>query len=124
MGDFVGGLLKYVRAHPVERLTIAGGFAKMAKLAQGAMDLHSARGTADFGMLAGMLGALGADAGLVAAAREANTAAAVLALAGPFPLADAVAAQARARAQAMVGKRPRVDVLVVDRQGKIVGRSG
>ena len=35
MGDFVGGLLKYIRAHPVARLTIAGGVAKMTKLAQG-----------------------------------------------------------------------------------------
>ena len=51
MGDFVGGLCKYLRRHPVERLTIAGGFAKMAKLAQGAMDLHSARGTVDLAQL-------------------------------------------------------------------------
>jgi cobalt-precorrin-5B (C1)-methyltransferase len=40
MGDFVGGLLKYLRDHPVPRLTIGGGFAKMVKLAQGALDLH------------------------------------------------------------------------------------
>ena len=33
MGDFVGGVLKYLRSHPVERLTLAGGFAKFAKLA-------------------------------------------------------------------------------------------
>jgi cobalt-precorrin-5B (C1)-methyltransferase len=30
MGDFVGGRLKYLRAHPVARLTIAAGFAKLA----------------------------------------------------------------------------------------------
>ena len=35
MGDFVGGLLKYLRRHPVSRLTLAGGPAKMTKLAQG-----------------------------------------------------------------------------------------
>ena len=35
MGDFVGGMLKYLRAHPVPRVTIAGGVAKMTKLAQG-----------------------------------------------------------------------------------------
>ncbi|MCB2099313.1 MAG: cobalt-precorrin-5B (C(1))-methyltransferase, partial [Rhodobacterales bacterium] len=28
MGDFAGGLLKYLRRHPVPRLTITGGFAK------------------------------------------------------------------------------------------------
>ncbi|MCG2991316.1 cobalt-precorrin-5B (C(1))-methyltransferase, partial [Escherichia coli] len=35
MGDFAGGLLKYLRVHPIDRLTIAGGFAKLTKLAQG-----------------------------------------------------------------------------------------
>ena len=35
MGDFVGGMLKYLRRHPVPRVTIAGGVAKMTKLAQG-----------------------------------------------------------------------------------------
>jgi cobalt-precorrin-5B (C1)-methyltransferase len=47
MGDFAGALLKYLRAHPVGRLTIAGGFAKMTKLAQGALDLHSGRSQVD-----------------------------------------------------------------------------
>src|ERR1700683_5735447 len=28
MGDFVGGTLKYLRRHPVPRLTLAGGFGK------------------------------------------------------------------------------------------------
>ena len=41
MGDFVGGMLKYVRTHPVPRVTIAGGIGKMTKLAQGLLDLHS-----------------------------------------------------------------------------------
>ena len=44
MGDFVGGMLKYLRAHPVARVTLAGGVAKMTKLAQGMLDLHSKRG--------------------------------------------------------------------------------
>ena len=35
MGDFAGGLLKYVREHPVARVTIGGGFGKITKLAQG-----------------------------------------------------------------------------------------
>ncbi|MFX7167397.1 cobalt-precorrin-5B (C(1))-methyltransferase, partial [Acinetobacter baumannii] len=43
MGDFVGGMLKYLRRHPVPRLTIAGGFAKLSKLAAGHLDLHSGR---------------------------------------------------------------------------------
>ena len=35
MGDFVGGTLKYLRRHPIARVTLAGGFAKLAKLAAG-----------------------------------------------------------------------------------------
>src|SRR5205814_1560328 len=52
MGDFVGGTLKYLRRHPVPRLTIAGGFAKIAKLAQGHLDLHSSRSRLDAAALA------------------------------------------------------------------------
>ena len=54
MGDFVGGMLKYLRRHPVPRVTIAGGVAKMTKLAQGLLDLHSKRGEVDLAMLASL----------------------------------------------------------------------
>ncbi len=52
MGDFAGGMLKYLRAHPVDNVTISGGFAKLTKLAQGAMDLHSSRSQIDLNFLA------------------------------------------------------------------------
>ena len=52
MGDFVGGMLKYLRRHPVGLLTIAGGFGKLTKLAQGHTDLHSKRSRIDFNRLA------------------------------------------------------------------------
>ena len=55
MGDFAGGVLKYLRRRPVARLSLAGGFAKMCKLAQGYLDLHSARGQVDTGRLADAL---------------------------------------------------------------------
>jgi len=118
MGDFVGGLLKYLRRHRVERVTIAGGFAKMAKLAQGAMDLHSARGGVDMAQLAELL-----PEPLRVAARGANTANEVLGLGGGA-LAGRIAALARETAQAIVGDGVVVDVLVVDRSGRIVGESG
>src|SRR5437764_6833432 len=47
MGDFVGGMLKYLRTHPVRRVTIAGGVGKMTKLAQDLPDLHSRPGAVD-----------------------------------------------------------------------------
>jgi cobalt-precorrin-5B (C1)-methyltransferase len=118
MGDFVGGLLKYLKRHPVARVTIAGGFAKMVKLSQGAMDLHSARGTVDFSALAALV-----PSDLRERVLAANTANEVLALAGPA-LAATIARRARDEAQRIVGEASRVDVLVVDRSGTIVGESG
>ncbi|MCL4162257.1 UNVERIFIED_CONTAM: hypothetical protein GTU68_050971, partial [Idotea baltica] len=52
MGDFVGGMVKYMRRNPIARLTIGGGIGKLTKLAQGAVDLHSGRSQVDFDMLA------------------------------------------------------------------------
>jgi cobalt-precorrin-5B (C1)-methyltransferase len=122
MGDFAGGMLKYLRDHPVPRVTVAGGFAKMVKLAQGHADLHSSRSQVDFGRLAGWMEELGADARTVETARHANTAAEVLTLAGELPLARLVARRAREAALAMLAGGIELDTLVVDREGRIVGR--
>ncbi len=56
MGDFAGGMLKYLARHPVDRATIGGGIGKLTKLAQGARDLHSGRSQVDFDLLAQWLG--------------------------------------------------------------------
>ncbi len=69
MGDFVGGMLKYLRTHPVPRVTIAGGFAKMSKLAAGRLDLHSKRGVVDLNLIADWLRELGANERVVEKAR-------------------------------------------------------
>lgn len=126
MGDFAGGLLKYLRAHPVERVTIAGGFAKITKLAQGALDLHSGRSTVDLHFLVEMLQELGVSDDDVQRVRGANSANEVLtiAMAAGVPLAEAVAKRARDHAQSNVGQAIYVDVLIVDRGGSIVGESG
>ncbi len=123
MGDFAGGMLKYLRDNPIPRVTVAGGFAKMVKLAQGHTDLHSSRSQVDFDRLAGWLQELGADAPMVDAARGANTAAEVLTLAGGLPLAALVARRARAAALAMLAGGIELDTLIVDREGRIVGKS-
>jgi cobalt-precorrin-5B (C1)-methyltransferase len=126
MGDFVGGMLKYVRAHPVPRVTIAGGVAKMTKLAQGLLDLHSKRGAVDLEALA----AFAADAGGSASLRQrilaANTAAEAFAHAGAEGLAlgDAVARRAQATAGHVVeGRGIAIEVVVFDREGQLVGRA-
>ena len=93
MGDFAGGTLKYLRRHPVPRLTIGGGFAKLSKLAAGHLDLHSGRSTIDLDVLADLAMGLGATAELLDAVRSANTALEVLGLAtaAGLPVADEVA---------------------------------
>jgi cobalt-precorrin-5B (C1)-methyltransferase len=126
MGDFVGGTLKYLRRHPVERLTIAGGFAKLAKLAAGHLDLHSARSRVDTAWLAGMLGELGADPAILATARTANGAAEILGIAGELreKLACAIAGRAREVALATICGKTAVEVAIVDRQGSFLARVG
>jgi len=124
MGDFAGGTLKYLRGHPVPRLTLAGGFAKFSKLAQGLLDLHSKRNSVDLDWIAEQLSALGADAALVEAARGANTAAQVqtMAEAAGLPLADRIAALAQDTAlKTLDGAPVAVEVIVTDRQGRITG---
>ena len=118
MGDFAGATLKYLARHPIPRLTLAGGFAKLSKLAAGYLDLHSGRSQVDLDRLA-------AVAGLPALA-QANTAMHALELArqAGVPLGDRVAADARDVALGVLGGAPvAVEVLVVNRAGEVVGQA-
>ena len=74
MGDFVGGMLKYLRRNPVARISIAGGMGKMTKLGQGMLDLHSKRGEVDRDWLAQLASAADGTAELADSIRAANTA--------------------------------------------------
>ncbi len=125
MGDFVGGMLKYLRRHPIPRLSLVGGFGKFVKLAQGALDLHSKRSTIDFERLAAWAGELGAPAPVADAIRHANSALEVLELArDPVPgLARRVAERALAVAREVAGDRVTMEVLLVDRQGRLIARA-
>ncbi len=126
MGGFVGGMLKYLKTHPVPRVTVAGGFAKISKLAGGRLDLHSKRGLADIPLLAGWLRELGADEAIIQAAQEAKTAQEILLQAGQakIPLADRVAAFALQEVRRVLnGAGIEADTLIVSRDGRIVGRA-
>lgn len=125
MGDFAGAVLKYIRRHPVERLTLCGGFAKLSKLAAGHLDLHSARSQVDKGFLAELARRGGADEALAIEVAEANTGLAALQAcsAARVPLGDLVAEAARDQALAVLRGAPvAVDVICVDRAGTVVGR--
>ncbi|TFF22127.1 cobalt-precorrin-5B (C(1))-methyltransferase [Jiella endophytica] len=128
MGDFAGGLLKYLRAHPVERLTIAGGFAKLTKLAQGAMDLHSGRSQVDFGFLADVVEALDPPAAgqLRSGILAANTAKEVVELTRTegIDLAGAIALSAQEACLKMLKDTGvAVEILVADRGGQLLARA-
>jgi len=126
MGDFVGGMLKYLRRHPVPRITVAGGFAKMVKLGQGLLDLHSRRGEVDRPWLAEKLAEAGGDAKLVAAVATANTAAEVMGWAAErqLPLAELVARAAWDTAARVIGgTEMELEILVFDRESRLLGQA-
>lgn len=127
MGDFAGGTLKYLRRHPVARLTLAGGFGKLVKLAQGHLDLHSDKSRVDLVALARILGDLGAPRDIVAAVSQASGAGEALIAATPefAPAVVArIAAMAREVALATLAGGVEIDVAIFDRNGQLQGQAG
>ena len=126
MGDFVGGMLKYLRRHPVPRVTVAGGVAKMTKLAQGLTDLHSKRGEVDVAALAKFAKAAGGSEDLQRDILAANTAAEAFAFAqaAGIALGEKVAQAAQETAARLVaGTDIAVEVVLFDREQNLVARS-
>ncbi|GAA3875401.1 cobalt-precorrin-5B (C(1))-methyltransferase [Celeribacter arenosi] len=116
MGDFVGGMLKYLAKHPVERVTIGGGIGKIAKLAQGEVDLHSKRSQVDFGYWADALG----DPNLA----QSNTALEIYEQKGA-DFSTLVAQKALETVEARFGGHGiAYDIVVIDRSGTVIGRAG
>lgn len=126
MGDFAGGLLKYVRHHPVSRLSIAGGIAKMTKLGQGCLDLHSSRSRADLPALAQLAAQHGAPDGLASLIKNSPTVAEAFLLAQThnFSMGNLIAQKAWSVAYKTLSPAPiLLDVLVFDRAGILVGQA-
>jgi cobalt-precorrin-5B (C1)-methyltransferase len=126
MGDFVGGMLKYLRTHEVAKVTIAGGFAKMTKLGQGLLDLHSRRGEVDFSWLATRCAEAGAGDNVIAHAKTANSAREVLdlAIAEGFGIAGAIAEAAwRTAAKVLHGSGIALEIATFDRDGHLLART-
>ncbi|MEA2758849.1 MAG: cobalt-precorrin-5B (C1)-methyltransferase [Methylobacteriaceae bacterium] len=126
MADFVGGMLKYVRTHPVRRVTIAGGFAKMTKLAQGLLDLHSKRGEVDRARLARFVAEAGGDEAMVESVAGANTALEVLerSRAAGLDVAAFVAREAwNTAANVLQRGNILLDLAIFDRQGRLLAQT-
>ena len=126
MGDFAGGFLKYLRTHPVARVSIGGGFAKMTKLAQGRLDLHSSRSALDLSQLAELALEIGAPPALAREIAGANSAleALQLAQAAGVNLAAPIAARAwETAAHALKTPGVQLEILVFDRAGVLLARA-
>jgi cobalt-precorrin-5B (C1)-methyltransferase len=126
MGDFVGGMLKYLRRHPVPRVTVAGGMAKMTKLGQGLLDLHSRRGEVDLGWLAARAAAACGSAELAMAIAGSNSAMEAFghAQAAGIDLPGAVAEAAWRTAATTLGGGMLLEIVIFDRAGQLLARSG
>ena len=121
MGDFAGGMLKYLRNHPVPRVSIAGGFGKITKLAQGALDLHSGRSQVDFDWLARLM-----PEHVREQTRKANSALEVELLARGigFGLPRRVAISALGTVRNVLKDAPiEADIVIVGREGEILARA-
>ena len=119
MGDFAGGLLKYLRDHPVARVTIGGGFGKITKLGQGALDLHSGRAQVDLGWLADLAPELPRQKVLAA-----NTAQEVLDIGNGLGLAQRVAEAGLACVrQVLRDSGVKAEVMIVSRNGDIIAHA-
>jgi cobalt-precorrin-5B (C1)-methyltransferase len=130
MGNFAGGLLKYLRRYPVPRLTLAGGFAKISKRAAGHRDLHSGCSRADLAGLSTHLMEMGVKEEAISVLPTASAGAFLnFAQARNLPLADRIAGEARHVALDALDTDGEtsdmlVEVTILGRGGKLVGRAG
>ena len=114
MGDFAGGLLKYLSRHPVDRITIGGGIGKLTKLAQGARDLHSKRSQVDFTAL---------NEWVEPDISGSNTA--LEAVTTAPELATRVAQEALIQVQLILKDAPvQPSIVVIDRAGSVLAKAG
>ncbi len=123
MGDFVGGMLKYLRRHPVARVTVAGGPAKITKLGQGLLDLHSRRGEVDLDWLAARVEDP-ALAARIAASNSALEAFGHAQHAGIDLAAPVIDAAWQTAAQVLEGSNTALEIVMFDRAGGLLARSG
>ena len=115
MGDFAGGMIKYLNTHPVPYITIGGGIGKITKFAFGAVDLHSKRSQVNINSLADICKK--ADLPDVSYAKTALDA---LEIAGNG-LAELIAKMAVVRLKELI-KHPttKCGIVIVNRSGKIL----
>ncbi len=123
MGDMFGGLLKYLKQHPLPRVTLASGFGKLSKFAAGHPDTHSRRCSIDFAFLSRQAANAGADPADQARIRRANTSIEALELCHRrgVPLGERMARLGLNRARRYLPGPVHLTVCAVSRTGDLVG---
>lgn len=126
MGDFFGAVLKYLRRRPLPRVSLVAGFGKLSKFAAGHPDTHSRSSAIDLDFIAASAEAVGADAALARHIRGCNTSIEALAACeeAGVALGDRIAALALEQARGYRLPDGVLDVVAVDRQGRVVGTAG
>jgi cobalt-precorrin-5B (C1)-methyltransferase len=126
MGDFVGGMLKYLHRHPIGHVTVAGGVAKMSKLGHGLLDLHSRRGEVDLQWLAARATEAGGDAALGRRISQSNSAMEAFghAQTAGIDLPAGVARAAWRTAAPALGGGMLLEIVIFDRAGQLLAGSG
>lgn len=126
MGDFFGAALKYLRRQPLPRVALVAGFAKLGKFAAGHPDTHSRSSSIDLDFIAATAAAAGADAALARRIRGCNTSIEALAACqeAGVALGDRIAALALEQARSYQLPDTTLEVVAVDRQGRVVGTAG
>ena len=123
MGDMFGALLKYLKKHPLPRVTLASGFGKLSKFAAGEPDTHSRRCAIDFDFIADQALAVGAEPALADWIRTANTSIEALEACqqAGVPLGDRIAGLGLARMRDYLAGDHHLTVCGVSRKGELIG---
>ncbi|MCL6417096.1 cobalt-precorrin-5B (C(1))-methyltransferase [Aestuariirhabdus sp. Z084] len=123
IGDFVGAALKHLHRTPLKRLSIAGGFGKLSKLAEGHLDLHSRRSSIDLHRIAEHAGTIGGSKQLQNDICNANSSLHALQLCQQhnLPIAERICDVARQQALRISRSTVAIDVWAFDRNGELLG---
>ncbi len=123
MGDMAGALLAGLRHNPPERLSLAGGPAKLSKLALGHTDLHSKATATDLEAIIRMAAEAGAPSDVLDRLADQTTVSGIIDAADGFPVAEIIARRARSTVMAAIPGQVAVDVMVVARDGRVLAQS-
>jgi cobalt-precorrin-5B (C1)-methyltransferase len=125
MGDFVGITLRHCARRGIEQAVIVGMIGKLSKMADGKMQTHAAGSEVNMELLAGLAAELGASEELLAQIRTANTARHVLELcaaAGLTGIASLICREVVGHGRRHAGGSLSVQAVLVDFDGKLLGR--